>query len=177
MSKIKSIVFWIIYTLLCIGIYVWGLILYMRTFVQWWMPVVFGLAAAFILWFPWRSKWKFIKSRIGAFCAHMALFSIIAGTGVMALNYYSADNSKKSTQNGEVIHKYTELHKPSHRVGRRRVYSKPYTEYYLRIQLENGLYKDFKVTKKRYNRTRSGSTIPMDITPGALGYPVTDFSI
>lgn len=176
MSKVKSVIFWIIYALLCIGIYVWGLILYMRTFVQWWMPVAFGIVAALVLWFPWRSKWKFIQSRIGAFCAHLALFAIVFGTGILALNYYSADSSKLHTETGVVTSKYSELHKPTRRAGRRVLHSKPYTDYYLRIQLENGLYKDFKVTRTRYNRTRTGSNVTLNISPGALGYPVTDFT-
>ena len=48
----------------------------------------------------------------------------------------------------------------------------PYYKYILRVRFDNGRLKEIEVPLKRYNRTRTGGKMTLDLETGLWGYPV-----
>ena len=114
----------------------------------------------------------------GNHVAHMDICHTIFFCGIFLAAIYGINRAfpRQSTiweTEAVVEHKYTKTRHHRQRVSRR-VYKQgaPYKVYYIGLELPDGRRKDMQVTASRYNRIRSGSTIPLTLQKGFFGMTI-----
>lgn len=161
---------------LCGGMVVWD-----RTLVSWWVPVVWALAGASLLLRPLGSAWrKFTASESAVInvIGHMLFFGCIIYFGVLEVNYlFTGPDAAAERVAVTVEAKYTKEHT---RVRRLRkgvtVPAGKYTTYHVELAFANGKVKDIQLPLDSYNRMRRGSETEIGLRQGILGWPVIEFN-
>ena len=157
-------------------LYVFAALLYGRTIVEWWRPVAIALLSALILWFLLRGCWSRVwthTGRIWLFAGHMVAAAGVALFLLLGLNYWCLDEATVHSEQVTVESRFRKIHHHTQRAGRRTYrQGSPYYTYHLRVRFANGREKDLEVSLQRYNRTRTGSEMTLDLGTGCLGYPV-----
>ena len=164
--------------LIFLGIATYGGAMYLhdKTIVTWWIPAAISFLLAGIsgltMWRLWR-RLTDSKSFVFYYICHLALSCGIFLFAIYFFNYTYAKESTTHTENVLVDKKFTKIRHHRQRVSRRSYrQGNPYKVYYFDLKFENGKEKTVSVSSSRYNRTRSGSSIPLTIKTGLFGLPV-----
>lgn len=175
-GSVKEVLGWCGGILLLMTVYALILLLYDRTLVEWWRPTLIAIILAGALWFVCGNWWKRIWSHTGVWI--LAVGHFISMTGLMlllvlAINKWGADHSTIHTEQVTVAERVRETHYHTQRVGRRHYrQGTPYYKYYLMLEFHDGRKKKYEVSLSRYNHTRTGSEMTLEMETGLLGYPV-----
>lgn len=171
----KEAILWIGAILIVILAYVFSLALYGRTLADWWEPLGLALGVSLVVWMAVRGwlirLWQGTSVYL-ILLGHMVFMTGVALSVILGLNMWYADGETIHQEQVTVESRYRETHYHSQRVGRRYRQGAPYYTYFLRVKFENGRRKDIEVSLQRYNRTRIGSEITLELETGLLGYPV-----
>lgn len=158
------------------ALYAISMVIYERTLVEWWEPLGVALVIALGLWFLLRSRWTRLWSDTSVYVVLLGHMIIMTGAAlllVLGLNIGLADDSTQHSEQVTVESRERETHYHSQRVGRGRYRrGNPYYKYILHVRFENGREKDLEVSLQRYNRTRTGSTLSLNLETGLWGWPV-----
>lgn len=175
-GSLREVLGWCAGILLLMTVYALTLLLYDQTLVEWWRPTLIALILAGAMWFVCRSWWQRIWSKTGVWI--LAVGHFIAMTGVMLLlilgiNKWGADHSTLHAEQVTVVERVRETHYRTQRVGRRHYrQGSPYYKYFLMLEFSDGRLKKYEVSLSRYNHTRTGSEMTLNLETGLLGYPV-----
>ncbi len=161
---------------LCIVLYAVAAALHRDTLVDWWIPaavaLILALASGATMWRIWIRLTDSSKFIINYIC-HTIFFCGIFLAAIYGINRAFPRQSTIWETEAVVEHKYTKTRHHRQRVSRR-VYKQgaPYKVYYIGLELPDGRRKDMQVTASRYNRIRSGSTIPLTLQKGFFGMTI-----
>ena len=150
--------------------------LYDDTLIDWWKPVGACALLAVISSLAMSHRWK--KFTCSDFAPiNFTLHAIVSFTVLIfaffSVNYFFADDKDLHTENVTVEHRYRETRYHTKRVGRRTVgRGTPYYVYSIEVRFSNGRLKTLPVSKKRHDRLRANTTIPLEVETGYLGIPV-----
>lgn len=107
------------------------------------------------------------------FVVHTVVVAIILGSGIVMVNYFTADFDKAEPENVLVERKFQKTRHRSRRSGRHSYErGEAYQVYYLKLDLPKVGSRELQVSKKTYNKVRSGGKVNILITKGGLGMPV-----
>lgn len=165
-------------------LYVMAYIVFEKTVVEWWKPVVVGAVAIAVTGMTKMTRWRWLtttddRTLNGLF--HVYAVGAVA-VGVFLLgNYWLPVRDNDMTADGRAGYSETVVvekkeiveRDKTQRVGRHR-YRKTGVryEYYIGVVFENGMRKDIPVTRSVYNRTRQGTTTELQLDRGLFGLPV-----
>lgn len=165
-------------------LYVMAYIVFEKTVVEWWKPVVVGAVAIAVTGMTKMARWRWLtttddRTLNGLF--HVYAVGAVA-VGVFLLgNYWLPVRDNDMTADGRAGYSETVVvekkeiveRDKTQRVGRHR-YRKTGVryEYYIGVVFKNGMRKDIPVTHSVYNRTRQGATTELQLDRGLFGLPV-----
>lgn len=161
---------------LCIVLYAMGAALHRDTLVDWWIPaavaLILALASGATMWRIWIRLTDSSKFIVNYIC-HTIFFCGLFIAAIYGINRAFPRQSSIRETEAVVERKYTQTRHHRQRVSRR-VYKQgaPYKVYYIGLELPDGRRKDMQVTASRYNRIRSGSTIPLTLQKGFFGMTI-----
>lgn len=129
----------------------------------------FGAVAAMLLRKPLGAALR-IANGVVAYIVGWIFVAVLTTATLYAVNYFGADKATTHSEPTVVEKRYSETRHRSKRI-RRNVYGKgePYKVYFLRLRFENGRTKSVEVPLRRYNATRTGDTVAVAMSEGALG--------
>lgn len=159
-----------------IASYALAAVLHRDTLVDWWIPSVTALALAMvtgtILWRKW-GKITDSDNFLFNYICHTIFFSGLFVSAIYGINRAFPRESTRHEIKAVVERKYAKTRHHRQRVSRN-VYKQgtPYKVYYLSLQLPDGRTKELQVPLTRFNRTRSGSSIPLSMQQGFFGMTI-----
>lgn len=152
------------------------LVLFDLTIVDWWRPVAVAALAALISWSTMRRWWKRIWRNTSVWIlllAHIVIAGGVALLLILGLNAWCADDTTLHSEQVTVTERIRETHHHTQRAGRRHYrQGSPYYKYYLMVEFSDGRQKKMEVSMNRYNHTRTGAEITLNLKKGLFGYPV-----
>lgn len=154
-----------------------ALALYGSTVVEWFLPWAIALFLALLsgltMWRLWRPMTEH-DGFLPNYLLHVAASTGIWALMVLGVNRLGADEAEAYTEQVTVERKYREEHRRTRRVGRNRYSASgaTYYDYHADLRLPDGRFKSVTIPLSRYNRLRTGSTHPITLAPGLLGWPV-----
>ena len=148
-----------------------GMVLLNSTMVEWWVPVLAAATAATAT-IPLTRRWltRMLGGRVWAVTAHTAVAGALAFALFLGINYWGATSTERI--DGTVVAKVCKEHTRYRRAGRR--YNVPagtYNTWHVRIRCEQGEFLSPSMSYNRYRRLHVGSTVPVELSHGLLGYP------
>lgn len=175
-KDIKNALKWMGAILSVMLFYGFSMALYGHTLVEWWEPLGIALTAVLVIWFLLRGFWGKVWRGVNPYVAllgHMVVMTGVVLFLILGLNFWFADDTTLHTEEVTVEERLQEKHYHTKRVGRNRYRrGNPYYKYILRVRFDNGRLKEIEVPLKRYNRTRTGGKMTLDLETGLWGYPV-----
>lgn len=175
-KDVRNTLGWMGAILAVMVLYGFSAAIYGHTLVEWWEPLGLALVLALGAWFLLRRCWIRVWSSVNVYLVLLGHMVVMTGAMlflVLGLNYWCADDSTLHKEQVTVEKRLREKHYHSQRVGRNRYRrGNPYYKYYLNVRFENGRQKNIEVQLTRYNRTRTGSKIALDLESGLFGYPI-----
>jgi len=165
---------------LAITFYAIAAALHRDTLVEWWIPSAVALALALatgaILWRKWEKITDSHNFLFNYIC-HAVFFCGLFVSAIYGINRAFPRESAGHEIEAVVERKYTKTRHHRQRVSKF-VYKQgpPYKVYYLNLQLPDGRTKELQVTLSCYNRTRSGSSIPLLMQQGFFGMTIIDIA-
>lgn len=164
---------------LCIAMIGIASAIYNDTLIRWWIPVAMSVGVAVMIGVPFSKYWRRVtlsENRIVNFIVHIFVVGSVWSCGMMAGNYFLADNSSEHIEHGVVERKYSEKHYHTKRVSRRIYYGngRPYYVYNVTVKFDNGRLKTFRMPLSKYNSMRTGDTLALNVKQGFFGMPVID---
>lgn len=161
----------------CLFLGVWGYVLFERTIIPWWIPVVaatvFGIfLSPFLL--PLSKMITTSQERWVNIMCSLAMADTLCYFALLGSNYWLADTGTAHKEDVTVVEKIKEQHNKYRRSGRGRVIStgEYYYNYFYVVKFSDGTLKKTPANPKSYHRTRTNSTITLNIQKGALGIDV-----
>lgn len=176
MSKIgRKIAAWFLVAavIICYGL---AFVMWRNALVEWWIPSVICIVSALVSGVMIHRHWSVLTgsdSRLLNYICHVVAAVGLFAVLFFAINSFFADRSSLHTERVGVSAKYTEEGYHTRRVGRhytRR--GEKYTNYYIELVFADGRTKRVSVDNRRYNRTRNGDSLSVELEQGALGIPV-----
>lgn len=161
---------------LCIVLYAMAAALHRDTLVEWWIPTVIALilalASGATMWRIWTRLTDSSGFIINYIC-HTVFFCGLFLAAIYGINRAFPRQSTIWETEAVVERKYTKTRHHRQRVSRR-VYKQgaPYKVYYIELDFSDGRRKEMQVTVSRYNRIRSGSTMPLTLQKGFFGMTI-----
>lgn len=161
---------------LCIVLYAMAAALHRDTLVEWWIPTVIALilalASGATMWRIWTRLTDSSGFIINYIC-HTVFFCGLFLAAIYGINRAFPRQSSIWETEAVVERKYTKTRHHRQRVSRR-VYKQgaPYKVYYIELDFSDGKRKEMQVTVSRYNRIRSGSTMPLTLQKGFFGMTI-----
>lgn len=161
---------------LCIVLYAMAAALHRDTLVEWWIPTVIALilalASGATMWRIWTRLTDSSGFIINYIC-HTVFFCGLFLAAIYGINRAFPRQSSIWETEAVVERKYTKTRHHRQRVSRR-VYKQgaPYKVYYIELDFSDGRRKEMQVTVSRYNRIRSGSTMPLTLQKGFFGMTI-----
>lgn len=152
-----------------------AIVLYGRTIISPWPPIVsavaIGAASSLAVVSAWR---KFTGLGTGACAAiHTVLSAGVLLCAFYSINYFGADESSSRTEQVEIAALHKEKRHHSRRVGRRRYTTgQPYYVYKMDVRLPDGRIKELSTDADHYQRLHKGSKIELKLVGGRLGFDV-----
>ncbi|MDE7069999.1 MAG: hypothetical protein K2O63_05760 [Alistipes sp.] len=154
-----------------------GYVLYQRTIVVWWLPLVAAAAIA-LLTLPMLSpRWRWLtrseNGRINGLC-HFSIVCVLFYFGLLGGNYWLADPASACSETAVVSGRIERTRKEYRYVRRhRRVPTgKIIRTYYLEIVFPDSTRKKLPVPGALYKKTRTNPEIVLSLQRGFFGYRV-----
>lgn len=167
---------WVFSLMGTVVLYAISVALYRQTLVEWWEPLGLALAVSLFSWMLLRKYWIRLWKDVNAYLLLAGHFIVMTGVAlllVLGINKWGADDSTLHPEQVTVEKRMRETHHHTQRVGRRHYrQGTPYYKYFFLVRFENGRQKNIEVSLKRYNRTRTGSTLTLELEKGFFGYPI-----
>lgn len=164
--------------MIAVALGVWGVTIYQKTIVAWWMAPTFGLALSVIFMRPMLKFWRRVTSvslRWVLVIVQFASFTAIGASAMLASNYYAAEQATEQEVKVVVDSRHKIKNYRTKRVGRRLVSTgNPYYTYSLSLRFPSGVVKKPRVPLDVYMNARSGDTIKIKVRHGWLDWPVYD---
>ena len=169
---------WTIVIIAVIVAYLWAMMIYRDTIVEWHTPWSIALVLSLLSWFPLRGLYGRVLLDYHFILLLLIHFAWATGVWlllVLGINSWCADKSSFHIEQATVVGHFREKHYHTQRVTRK-VYRRgqPYYEYIVRLQFPAGKEKDFTLPLEKYKRLRNGMAIDMPVFRGFFGFPVID---
>lgn len=169
---------WTIVIIAVIVAYLWAMMIYRDTIVEWHTPWSIALVLSLLSWFPLRGLYGRVLPDYHVILRLLIHFAGATGLWlllILGLNSWCADKSSLHTEQATVVGHFREKRYHTQRVTRK-VYRRgqPYYEYIVRMQFPEGREKDFTLPFEKYKHLRNGMTIEVPVSRGLLGFPVID---
>lgn len=162
--------------LVTLTIVLWGGVLYMQSFMPWWIPVGVGCAVAIAtasfgprLW----QLWLGVSSRWIQVLIHFVIAGGIGAFAVVGANYYGAPASSARDVKAVVVGKHIEK-RDKYRTTRRncRIKTGEYNVYYLDLVLPDSVATQRQVSLGEYNKAKKGGVYHLPMRDGLFGYQI-----
>ncbi len=176
MKKGVRIAIWSVLAVITMMLDAGTLVLYGRTLIPLWQPVVATAVLALASCVAFAPKWQHItntSSRIVNWAVNLIFAGSVIAFSFFAINYWGADKSTERVVDTAIEHRYSKQH-TRYRRGRHG-YTRPdghYYTYHLKLAFPDGYTKIRQVSLDQFNRMRRVRTIKCHLCDGLLGYPV-----
>lgn len=179
MKKYRLTFFRICGVVLLIACLMTGMHFQSHTLIPEWIPVLAG-AVFIVLTFPlgflhrgWRLLIGSSSPRWLLRICHAAVTGVVGCCLFLASNYLFASPETTHTEQAVVIGKKIKEHRRQRRIGTHHYHFPTKTRsHYLLLRFDNGAQKEFYVPRDTYNHTRTGDSHKVEVSRGALGFPV-----
>lgn len=161
----------------CLILYVLSYVIYGKTMICFWTPVIVALLVAAVSASFMAGRWRWLttsENKILNILCHLFVVGCVVYSVFLLGNYYLADASSEHTEEVYVEKKTKVKRRKTRRVGRNRYVSDGYRyEYYIYVRRnDNNSLKEISVSLNVYNKLRTGAIADLEMQKGFFGYPV-----
>lgn len=178
MKKYRLTFFRICSVVLLIACLMTGMHFQSHTLIPDWIPVLAG-AVFIVLTFPlgflhrgWRLLIGSSSPRWLLWICHAAVTGVAGCCLFLTVNYLFVSADTTHTEQAVVTGKKIKEHRTRRRSGRHYHHPTKTRSHYLLLRFANGAQKEFYVPLDTYNHTRTGDSYKVEVSRGALGFPV-----